>query len=168
MSVTFSIEANTTGAFTVTGGCAWDLSSEPDASVDGVTYPSIDDAHEALTAHKAACETCALYGVYAVSVMDAPTEFGLNVSNMNARTLLGHLGLGDSEYLEGCIDGADFLARVMLAIGADPDDSGTPDQRFGATMVFCGLPAGYLTDRLGALYTLAQEATRLGRSVQWY
>ena len=169
MSVTFSIEGNPTGAFTAT--CYNEGNGEIVLGpVEG--YPAIEAA---IVAHKATCEECAAYGLYSASVWDVSDEFDVNLANVNARTLLAILGLDTSEDLCGMASGEDFLGRVLLALATDRDDSGVasavvggaPLGQRGATMIDCGLSAGYFGERFDALHALAQEAVRLGRPVVW-
>jgi hypothetical protein len=167
MSVTFSLEGNFTGSFTA--HCY-----ESDVTLGPVEgYESIVPVIEA---HKAACEECAAYGLYSQAVMDVSDALDVNVSNLNARTLLIALGLDDGEGdLCGSLDGEDFLGRVLLALATDRDDSGVASAviggrevgQSGATMIDCGVAPGYFADRFGALHALGQEAARLGRSVVW-
>jgi len=169
MSVTFHIEGNPTGAFDA--HCY-----ETDTTLGPVV--GYDAIVALMDAHKAECEECAAYGIYSHAIMDVSDEQDVNVSNMNARVLLNALGRhadGDEFDLCGSLSGEDFLGRVLLALATDRDDSGVASavvggsalgQR-GATMIDCGLPAGYFAERFGALHALAQEATRLGRDVVW-
>ena len=84
----------------------------------------------------------------------------------------------DGEAFDLC--GLRSTARTSSAascsrIAADRDDSGVASAviggaslgQSGATMIDCGLPAGYFADRFGALHALGLEAARLGRPVQW-
>jgi hypothetical protein len=166
MSVTFSIEANFTGAFTAH---CYDL--------DLTLGPVV--GHESIlpliAAHKGTCEECAHYGIYSQAVLDVEDTLDVNVSNLNARTLLIALGLDDGDDLCGTLDGEDFLGRVLLALATDRDDSGVAYAviggrevgQSGPTMIDCGRSVGYFADRFGALHALALEAVRLGRGVQW-
>jgi hypothetical protein len=167
MSVTFSIESNFTGAFTA--HCyESDLTLGP---VDGH-----DSILPLIAAHKGTCEECSAYGMYSQAVLDVDDTLDLNVSNLNARTLLIALGLdGEDGDLCGTVDGEDFLGRVLLALATDRDDSGVPYAviggaalgQSGATMIDCGRSVGYFADRFGALHALALEAVRLGRGIQF-
>jgi hypothetical protein len=166
MSVTFSIEGNFTGAFTA--HCyEGDVTLGPVEGYDAIV-PVIE-------AHKATCEDCAAYGLYSQAVLDVDDALDLNVSNLNARTLLIALGLDDEGDLCGSATGEDFLGRVLLALATDRDDSGVPYAIVGgaavgepgATMIDCGRSVGYFADRFGALHALAMEAVRLGRGVVW-
>lgn len=166
MSVTFTIESIPTGDFTA-------RCYETDTVLGPVT--GYDAVPAMLDAHKAECEDCAAYGIYSSAVCDIDTDdIDVNVANTNARLLLTLLGL-DSEDLCGSTTGEDFLARVMLAMATDRDDSGVAPAviggrevgQTGATMIDCGLPAGYFGERFGALHALATEAARLGREVHW-
>lgn len=170
MSVTFSIEANATGAFKF--GC-WDEELGKDVEVARA------DSYEAIlverSLHLLVCEECAAYGCYTQAVMDVSDEFDVNVSQTNAMTLLGALGLSghDDGDLSGTVDGEQFLGAVLLAMASDRDDSGVRSAvvggrelgQSGATMIDCGIPEGYFANRFGALHALATEAVRMGRSV---
>jgi len=165
MSVTFTLEANPTGAFTA--HCY-------DDNVTLGPVESYDAILPVLAIHKAQCEECAAYGIYSQPVMDVSDDFDLNVSSMNGRILLDALGVHTPE-LWGALSGEDFLGRVLLAIAADRDDSGVDSAviggaslgQTGATMIDCGLRPGYFADRFGALHALGMEAVRLGREVHW-
>lgn len=167
MSVTFTIEANPTGTFTI--GCY-----DPEqGDVEVARADSYEDILVERAAHMAVCEECGAYGCYAQAVMDVSEEFDVNVSNMNARTLLDALGLDGGDDLVGGMDAETFLGAVLLAMASDRDDSGVaPVDVYagiggGARVVDCGLRPGYFADRFGAFYALATEAVRLGRDVVW-
>lgn len=169
MSVTFTVESIPTGAFIAE---CYNEGNEPIVlgPVDGyeAILPLMD-------AHKATCEDCAGYGLHSQAVCDVSGALDVNVANTNARMLLVLLGLDTSEDLCGSVSGEEFLGRVLLALASDWDDSGVASAviggaslgQSGATMVDCGLPAGYFADRLGALHALGMEAVRLGREVHW-
>lgn len=160
MSVTFFIEGNPTGAFKF------------ECEDEVFTADSYDAILVERAAHMLVCEDCQHYGCFTSPVMDVSDVFDVNVSNTNARLLLTILGL-DSEDLCGTVDGEDFLGRILVALAEDRDDTGVASAvvggkevgQSGATMVDCGLPAGYFGDRFTALHGLAQEAARLGRPV---
>lgn len=166
MSVTFSIEGNATGAFTA------DCYADDALTVlHGESYPAIVAT---MTAHKAACDECASYGIYSRATMDVPEHLDVNVSNVNARMIAVALGVdveSDGE-LVGRMTGEAFLGSVLLALASDRDDSGVrptevaPGAR-GATMIDCGQRAGYWAETLGNLHALALEAVRLGREIHW-
>jgi len=160
MSVTFAIESNSTGAFTA--HCyESDLTLGPVVGYDAIV--------PVLVAHKAECEECAHYGIFSQAVQDVNDTLDVNVSNVNARAILGAIGFdpdGDSD-LSGMADGAEFLGAVLIALAmVDLIDSGVPATREG-NWIDCGREAGYMADRLDALHALGQEAVRLGRSVVW-
>jgi hypothetical protein len=166
MSVTFSIESIATGAFTA--HCYdGDVTLGP---VDGY-----DAILPVLDAHKGECDECAHYGIYSQAVCDVDDALDVNVANTNARMLLALLGLDTSDDLCGSATGEDFLGRVLLALATERDDSGVRSAviggrevgQSGATMIDCGLPAGYFGDRFDALHALALEAVRLGREIHW-
>jgi hypothetical protein len=168
MSVTFQIESLPTGAFTA------ECYNDGDPIVLG-PVEGYDAILPLMDAHKATCEECDAYGIYSRAVCDVDDALDVNVSNMNARLLLGMLALDAEDDLCGSLDAADFLGRVLLAIAADRDDTGVASAviggsalgQSGATMIDCGLPAGYYAERFGALHALALEADRLGRTIVW-
>lgn len=160
MSVTFTIEANPTGAFIA------------ECHEQGVVARanSYEGILGGIAAHKAVCEECNAYGLYSQPVMDVSDEFDVNVANMNARTLLVALGIDASDDLCGMMDAEQFLGAVLLAMAVERDDSGVAPVEVGgpgARMVDCGLRPGYFADRFSALHALATEAVRLGRPVMW-
>lgn len=166
MSVTFQIESLPTGAFEAQ--CYDEGRNTVVASAD-----SYEGVLVQIEAHKALCEECAAYGLYSQPVMDVSGDLDVNVSNVNARTLLVALGIAADDDLSGVVDGEQFLGAVLLAMASDRDDSGVAPAvvggrevgQSGATMVDCGLRPGYFADRFGALHALATEAVRLGRAV---
>lgn len=168
MSVTFSIDSLPTGAFQAE--CYNDGAPIVLGPVDGY-----DALVPLIVAHKAECEECAHYGLHSQPVCDIDDALDVNVSNVNARTFLIALGLDDGDDLSGSTSGEGFMARVMLAMATDRDDSGVASAvvggrevgQSGATMIDCGLRPGYFADRFTALYVLGAEAARLGREVVW-
>ncbi|MBM4569106.1 hypothetical protein GS489_00960 [Rhodococcus hoagii] len=95
---------------------------------------------------------------------DAPE---VNMSNTNAVTLLGLLGL-DTEGFGDC-PADDFLGRVLVAAALSPADEGVPAHTTGGAprMVECGRRSGYIQGRLGDLHRLATWAVAHDRAVQW-
>lgn len=118
-------------------------------------------------AHKAVCTDCAVYGTLIEEVSDAPE---VNVSNVNARRILGMLGL-DTDDLCGSADAALFAERVAFAAVVHGGDQGTDTivyrEMRGATMVDCGREAGYTDMRLEQLRAVAVWAAEHGRRVTW-
>ncbi len=153
MSVTFQIEANATGAFVAT--C-----HDTGTVLQGASYDAIVTA---MTAHKAQCQECDLYGIYSEAVLDVDSE-GVHLSCANARTVLAILGY-DNEDLCGSADAQDFLGRTLVATVGRDDTGVTPVQ--DGNFIDCGLRPGYYGERFEQLAALATEAARLGRDVQW-
>lgn len=159
MSVTFSIESNRTGSYSAScfnGG-----------QIAAGVHQGI--AVAAIAAHVAECAECAEYAPW----LHADTDIDgseVNMANANARKIMLALDL-DHEDMCGVEDGAVFLARVLVALGADRDDHAVPGFEDhgtgGAVVIYCGTPAGYVTARLHELHDLAVEAARLGRSINW-
>lgn len=101
---------------------------------------------------------------------DKARRLDLNLSNPNACALLEWLGVTEAEGLDpdwcgGRLD-ADVLAiRCRFRLGdGDPEgaDLGMPTTTqtldSGATLVSCGRPAGYFTEKAEALLRIAAEA----------
>lgn len=167
MSVTFFIEGNPTGEYAAE---CYDVDTGNKTKV--AQADSYDGIVMQMEAHQALCETCNVYGIYANEIMDVSDEFDVNLANTNAIMMLEVLGIDVDDYdLGGSMPGDEFLGHVLTALAVDRDDSGISDVVEGgdgrATVVHCGLPAGYWSDRLNALHDLAQEASRLGRDVVW-
>lgn len=166
MSVTFFIEAIPTGEYVAV--C---YVPSTGAHVEVARANSYEAALDGTDNHKNECELCDQYGIYVHPVMDV--EGGeVNLSNTNAIMMFNVLGIEIDDYdLAGSMSGDKFLGHVLTALATDRDDSGISDvvepNDGGATMIHCGLPAGYWNDRLNALHDLAQEAARLGRNVIW-
>lgn len=166
MSVTFFIEANPTGWYAA--DC---YVPSTDTHVEVVRATSYDAALSACDEHKSGCALCDQFGIYVHSIMDV--EGGeVNLANTNAIMMFNVLGIEIDDYdLAGSMSGDEFLGHVLTALATDRDDSGVSDlvepNDGGATMIHCGLPAGYWNDRLNALHDLAQEASKLGRNVVW-
>lgn len=163
MSVTFTIEANTTGTFSAS--CY-----EQGSVISGVSERR---AQEAVAEHKETCEECAHYGLFVTADCDVSDEFDVNLANTNARLMLQRLGLDESEDLCGGVSGETFLGAVLLVLGTLSVESdavvpaavlSSPGQ---ATFIDCGTPEGYTSDRLQSLAALGTEAVRLGRDVVW-
>jgi hypothetical protein len=162
MSVTFTIEANPTGAFEAK--CYDEGKNTVVAAAD-----SYEGILPQIEAHKALCDECGHYGLYSQSVMDVSDDLDVNLSNMNARLILDILGIDGGEELVGSVPGDVFLGAVMLAQAGDRDDSGVADvvtvTARGTRLTDCGLPAGYYARTFGNLRALAEEAARLGRDI---
>jgi hypothetical protein len=170
MSVTFSIEAVSTGNFSAT---CYDAETP---LVTGVTY---DAANAAIAAHQEKCDTCACYRPFARAEMDVD-DMEVNMHNSGATRVLEVLGLGieatddpfgGGQDLCGSEDGTAFLGRVLVALAVAPYDEGRPameqPRNGGARVVIAERPAGDLQERLERLLPVAQEAARLGRCVTW-
>lgn len=167
MSVTFTIESNPTGAFTLS---CYD-------SAQGEVEVARADSYESIlverAAHMAVCEDCQHYGCYSSPVMDVDDSLDVNLANTNARMILVRLGLDGDDDLCGMLSGEQFLGAVMIAqatLSAESDAVvsaavlSSPGQ---ATMIDCGTPEGYTSGVLARLADLATEAVRLGRDVAW-
>lgn len=170
MSVTFHTEAPTLGfevACYARGRAAARFATHAEAYAEQVAMLTRGE-------HPMGCddEYCLAMGhtfIDAVRVMNAHE---VNVSNINARFILGHLGLADEDGadMSGALDAEDFLGRVLLAVALSPEDEGIPSHTVpstGATMVECGRHAGYLHEVLDSLRAVADDAIRLGERVYW-
>lgn len=166
MSVTFQIESLPTGKFTF--DCYGKGYSERETFGP---FDSYDEALLAVTAHKMQCTECDCYGCYANAIMDVDDE--LNLSNTNAVMVLDILGIEtDFEHgIVGSMKAEDFLGHVMVAMAQERDNAAVPAtvdaQQGRATFVDCGLPEGYVAERLVILADMATEAMRIGRDITW-
>lgn len=111
-------------------------------------------------------------------------ELEINVSNYNARHLLGTLGF-DTEELCGEATGEVFLGAVLIAQGLAPADEGVPSHELtadekaadpvlamlgtstGMTVIHAGRHEGYTEERLDGLRELAQFAFARDLTVVW-
>jgi hypothetical protein len=163
VSVDFQIESLSTGQFTFT--CY-----EQNQRMYG-PFDSYDDALLAVTAHKMECPECDVYGCYANAVLDV--DVYVNMSNANAAMILAVLGLDvdPEDGIMGHMDAEQFLGHVLMALAAERDNAAVlsvTDSLPGcATFIDCGLPEGYVEERLTQLADLATEAVRLSRTVCW-
>lgn len=117
-------------------------------------------------------EYCLAMGHTFIDAVCAMDTHEVNLSNVNARFILGNLGLVTEEGadMSGTLDAEDFLGRVLLAAALSPEDEGIPSHAAsstGATMVECGRRAGYLHEVLDSLRAVADDAIRLREKVYW-
>ncbi len=156
MSVTFSADQVVAG-WMLECGCGQSKSAiagsyaELDALRGGFVY-TCDDAY------------CSAFPAMSVAVYAEQVE-SVNVSNVNARFLLGMLAF-DAADLCGSVSADEFLGRVLVADGLSVGDAGVPAIQEG-NMVECGRPEGYAEDSLAALRTLANSAKTLGVDIIW-
>lgn len=150
MSVTFSPEfASATDDRTFALIC--EASGGEETVFETVGY---SDAYFEAQAHGLTCETCAGYGA---EVREINAEPSMNLANRNAMDVLALLGyvvdLEDPD-LCGTAEPADFLARITLARGMQPD----------GPAVYID---SYLMDRLADLWEVATYAAEHGRRITW-
>ena len=118
------------------------------------------------------------------AIVDGAEELEINVSNHNARHLLGTLGF-DTEELCGEATAEVFLGAVMIAQGLNPADEGVPAHELtpaevaadpvlgmlvggsGATVIHGGRHPGYTDERLVQLRDLAEFALVHNATVVW-
>ncbi len=185
MSVTFRAEPNDLSFVAFD----YSLACRADERRDLRTFDTYPRALAARVDHFLYCgdEFCTAELPYVVARTPADDEPELNVSNVNARTLLRALGLvpelgadavatapadqpsdlADHDDLVGVCDSADLLARVDLALALSPVDAGVPWHETSARVIDCGRRAGWLQDRLQALRAVAVYAHRSRRRVDW-
>jgi hypothetical protein len=161
MSVTFSIEAVTTGIFT---GTCWE-SGDP---VEAFRVSTYDAALEAMIAHKDACPECDAYGIYPSPVFDVEGH-EVNLANANARHLAAVLGMDLGEELCGTMDAAEFAGYVLVALAQEhspiaPYESNASILGVGPRVIDGGFDANRY---LAPLADLAAEAQRLNRMICW-
>lgn len=92
-----------------------------------------------------------------------------NVSNTNGYMLLNRLGI-EADY-SGSAKADVMLGASLLALATNASDDGvastTDVGAGGATIIECGLRAGYWEDRLSSMADLATMAKELDRKVVW-
>ncbi len=157
MSVTFFVEQTPSG-YQVTCECG-ELKSNMFNNVEHA-YSELNDNRFNYLCGNHMCDV-----LYAFVDVQYVANLDVNVSNINARRLLGTLGF-DTEDLSGSSEGDDFVGRVLLALALEPEDEGVPiveQQGF----VDCGRPHGYLQARLGELQTLGEYAFNNSLQIHW-
>jgi hypothetical protein len=186
MSVTFRAEPNAL-SFVVYD---YHLECCAESRQDVRTFATYQDAIDGIKDHSQHCSDMFCYPdtPYVVPRTPADDEPTLNVTAVNARTLLQALGLvpelgaeaavlplgemppqlgyGCNE-LEGICDSTDLLARIDLALALAPADAGVPWHEVDPRVIDCGRWPGYLQDRLAALREVAVYARRAHRRVDW-
>ena len=98
-------------------------------------------------------------------------DTGINISNANAHMVLNALGLVDGdEWWAGEVDGQDLKGRLLLA-SVTTDDNGfettVTEFEAGATLIDCGVEAGYMAEKFALLMGLADQAISLDSIVLW-
>lgn len=157
MSVTFTAEIGDIVGYRATCVCgesgplaaSWEEARDSDVDV-----PCTDPA-----------ECSLLYGIYVEAVEARPSP-AINASNVNARAILGTLGVLEED-LCGSMDADDFAGRVLLARALVADAGVAPTVHLGGRYVDCGRAPGYLDERLMQLAELAEFAVGTGRNVVW-
>lgn len=155
MSITFSLATTTpegTGlACTVNHGACVVPAHASDEDIVAYSFPGW--CVECSTTNADGCTICGL---------------SLNVSNSNAQSILAALGVP----FDFCGSIAPMLLlNAVRTCGGNVADEGTDtvtdwDPR-RATLVECGLPAGYFAARFGALADLAEAAMQRGLVISW-
>jgi hypothetical protein len=143
-------------------GTAWE--DEP--------YPTYDSAEGGYLEHNLRCrmQDCVQCGghISAVTSVELPS---LNMANGNAAKVLSVLGCSSEDVYCGgtAFEPEDFRDRVVVALALADTDPGRPASTTsspgGGTFVECGVPAGYLQDRLSELLEVADFAVAHGRQV---
>lgn len=150
----------------------WRIEHADGTAWEDEIYPTYDSAEGGYLEHKLRCDMqdCVCCGghISAVTSVELPS---LNMANGNAAEVLHALGCTSEEvYCGGTAFGAeDFRDRVVVALVLADADPGRPASTTsspgGATFVECGVPAGYLQDRLSELLEVADFAVAHGRQV---
>jgi hypothetical protein len=96
----------------------------------------------------------------------------LNVSNSNAREILGVVGVPCEDDLCGKYLARDFevmARRAMMRIGFDPELPGTaaPIGVGRAVLMICGRPEGYVRGKLLALVEICQARASDQDEIAW-
>lgn len=110
---------------------------------------------------------------------ETPEDLRLNLSNANARMILGLLGYGydhpeEVDELVGTLEADMLEARCLLTLGFMPvENKGIPAIETGgpgtgsARILECGVAEGYVEDRIERLRKLAEFARSKGEAVQF-
>lgn len=161
MSVTFAPEFVAETPYTMSCSCGKTVSS--------IVFPSHAAAYKAAFVEKTVtvpvCDDdfCNMYSVNLVTVEDIAE---VNVSNVNAVTILNVLGFTEDSELSGSMNAEDFLGRILVASAINPSDAGLPAVTEGM-VTFCGREEGYVEDRLAELRTVADYAIAHKLEVVW-
>jgi len=95
----------------------------------------------------------------------------LNVSNSNAREILGVVGVPCEDDLCGKYLARDFevmARRAMMRVGFDPEIPGSESKVPGrARMLTCGRPEGYVRGKLLALVGICQARASDQDEIAW-
>lgn len=136
----------------------------------GENFIGTSCSHECST--EGGCEEHRLYHycdhMFEASNACAECALEVNVSNTNAAAVLDRLGV-EFDYC-GTMEADDLLGRALVA-NVGRDDSGVPSVedtgRNGATIIECGLRAGYFDGTMGRLVALANAAAERGHGIGW-
>ena len=172
MSVTFA------PAFIGTGRFHIEALPEFGDTVTFGPFEGYEAAQEAYKALRPTFEAEYPYGAHIVAESVTGALPSLNVSIGNAVSILMALDVPMSDDgspygydLSGSEDAATFKTRVMVALASDYDDDARPSlvttTEGGGTLADCGRRANYLSERLTALYAVAEAAEEYGVAVQW-
>lgn len=171
MSVTFAPGFISTGRFFIEA-----LPETGDAVRFG-PYEGYEAATAAYEALRPTFDADYVYGAFIEAESVTGALPSLNISNSNAVSVLMALDVPmdeESPYgydLCGSEDAATFKARVLTALATDYDDEALPAVTTvlegGATWVQGARPAQYVSDKLTALYAIAEAAEEYGVSVVW-
>lgn len=147
---------------------------------DTVTFGPFEGYEAAQEAYKALRPTFEVkypYGAHIMAESVTGALPSLNVSVGNAVSILMVLDVPMSDVspygcdLSGSEDAATFMTRVMVALASDYDDDARPSlmttTEGGGTFEDCGRRANYISERLTALYAVAEAAQEYGVAVQW-
>lgn len=163
MSVSFSPEFVDAGEWALSCACR------------GAQGDTVFAGFQAARAAVAAGETVACGDVYCaadrwVFPVQLVADPEVNVSNVNAATLLDVLGIQVGAEFEdrccGVMPADEFLGRVLVARALNPADAGVPVIQVG-NVVDCGRAEGYVDERLEQLQSVAEFATSKGLQVSW-
>lgn len=159
MSVTFTVTASSNTEYTIVCECGNTTFPQ--------VYTSYEETYSQLSSITSKCEDPYCNRFF---IEDTDSAYDVQMSNMNALTILDVLGIQTEDLFEdrctGVISAEDLLGRVLVAQALNPADEGTSTYSEG-NMVMCGRREGYTESKLADLATLANIALNRNAQIQW-
>lgn len=146
--------------------------------------PGRERSEQLATEHSTTCPECNSYG--GPMIEDNFATAPLNLSNGNAAMILRLLGYVNADntapsaqrtsgdlftdsgevQMFGHDNAEQFLGRVLVALGLEPEDEGRPTITTG-NFIECGTETGYKQKKLRALHDLATIAKERQTAISW-
>ena len=179
MSVTFTTTESAVIGFVAECGCSRSR---------GVKFDSYDDAYMWLDMFNAApynldgCteDLCLEYPPSISPIHEGGTSPKVNMANGNVVGIFKVLGLlsdtpdstdVDDAFQGGSLSAEDFMGRIVIAEALAPISPARPtvesQSSQGARFIECGLPEGYVQERIADLRVVAEYGVSNNREIQW-